>query len=55
MKKILFVVALMACFMSCDGNKTSNSEQNDSTLVDSDSVCCGIDSAYADSLYSLNK
>ena len=45
----------MACFMSCDGNKTSNSEQNDSTLVDSDSVYCGIDSAYADSLYSLNK
>lgn len=56
MKKILFVAALMTagCFMSC-GNKTSNVKQNDSTIVDSDSVYCGIDSAYADSIDSLMK
>ena len=50
MKKIFAVAAVVAAlsFMSC-GNKTNCSN----TTNDSDSVSCGIDSAYADSLDSV--
>lgn len=44
MRKLIFILFAAACFAACSGNKTVSND-------DVDSVVCGIDSAYLDSIH----
>lgn len=50
MKKIIFVFGLMLAMVACGGNTISNTEANDSTVVDSIEV---VDSTLVDTI-SIN-
>lgn len=44
MRKLIFILFAAVCFTACDGNKTVSDQTN------TDSIVCGIDSAYLDSI-----